>query len=226
MALGGMRLVRDLVANPDNPRSLSAKARVKRWAEFTRRFPELSAMRVLDLGGTPAYWRGAPVRPAHVTTVNIDPSLLDTVQDSATEDWIRVVIADACDPGLGAERFDLVVSNSLLEHLGGDSGRRRFVEVVHRHSDRHWIQTPYRYFPLEPHWLFPGFQFLPRTLKLAVTRTWPLGHRHTRDPGRAAALVDEVELVSARAMRGYFPDSRIWYERAAGLPKSIVAIRT
>jgi hypothetical protein len=221
MAMGGLRSVRDLVANPDNPRSLSARARAKRWAEFTRRFPDLGRFRVLDLGGTPVYWRGAPVPPAHVTTVNLDPEL----RDSASEDWIRVVIGDACDPGLGDERFDLVVSNSLLEHLGGHAGRSRFAEVVRRHSDRHWVQTPYRYFPLEPHWLFPGFQFLPRAAKLAVTKTWPLGHRHTRDAERAAALVDEVELVSAGAMRGYFPDSQIWYERAAGLPKSIIAIR-
>ena len=27
------------------------------------------------------------------------------------------------------------------------------------------VQTPYRYFPVEPHWLFPGLQFLPMGLR-------------------------------------------------------------
>lgn len=214
--------LRDLVANPDNPRSLSARARVKRWTQFVERFPELPDMRVLDLGGTPAYWRSAPVRPAHVTTVNIDDRLTD---DADGDDWLRVVIGDACAPGLDGERFDLVVSNSLLEHLGEHGRRQRFADVVRRSADQHWVQTPYRYFPLEPHWLFPAFQFLPRSARIAVTRTWPVGHRYAPDRERAIALVDEVELVSGRAMRAYFPDSRIWFERVAGVPKSIVAIR-
>lgn len=215
--------LRDLVANPDNPRSLSARARVKRWTQFVDRFPELADMRVLDLGGTPAYWRSAPVRPAHATTVNIDDRLAG--DSDTSEDWLRVVIGDACAPGLGAERFDLVVSNSLLEHLGDHDRRQRFAEVVREAADRHWVQTPYRYFPLEPHWLFPAFQFLPRSARIEVTRRWPFGHRHAPDKERAIALVDEVELVSARAMRAYFPHSRIWFERIAGVPKSVVAVR-
>lgn len=40
------------MVNPANPRSLSAGARRRRWAEFRTHFPDISAMRVLDLGGT------------------------------------------------------------------------------------------------------------------------------------------------------------------------------
>ena len=35
----------------------------------------------------------------------------------------------------------------------------------------HWVQTPYRYFPVEPHFLFPGFQFLPLTVRAVLMRT-------------------------------------------------------
>ena len=30
------------------------------------------------------------------------------------------------------------------------------------------MQTPYRYFPIEPHWLFPGMQFLPLPVRWSI----------------------------------------------------------
>jgi len=173
-------------------------------------------MNILDLGGTPDYWRSAAPRPLTVTLVNTDSSL------NVDEDWMRLLVADASHPPL-TERFDLVVSNSLLEHISMGS-RQDFADSVRRHSDRWWVQTPNRGFPLEPHWLFPFFQFLPVAVRVLLTRRWPLGHRHARSRHEATLLVGEVNLLGKNELRRYFPESEIWVERAAGLPKSIVAI--
>ncbi|WP_206313824.1 class I SAM-dependent methyltransferase [Streptomyces coryli] len=177
-------------------------------------------MRVLDLGGTPASWRAAPVRPAQVTVVNIDPGVAGDPEPD-----VQFLAADACQlPALlpGVE-FDLVYSNSLLEHLGGHANRARLAEVVAASASHHWIQTPYRYFPVEPHWLFPGMQWLPFQVRVQISQRWPYGH--IRPGGRAKAIRDvaEVELLSATEMRAYFPESDLWFERFAGLPKSLVA---
>jgi hypothetical protein len=177
-------------------------------------------MRVLDLGGTPRFWLLAPVRPAHVTLVNRDSRW------SSTEDWITVVHGDACAPDLSSDRYDLVVSNSLLEHVGPAPRRLALAQVIHDRADRYWVQTPNRSFPIEPHWLFPGFQFLPFAAKVRVTQSWPLGHRRARDRARAMELVRGVELVGMAEMRRLFPDGEIWVERFLGLPKSLVAIRS
>lgn len=209
--------VRSAVVDPNNPRSVSSRARAARWQRFSQAFPDLSQMRVLDLGGTPAYWRSAPVRPAAVTTVNL------TAPD-APEPWLTTTAGDACE--VQESGFDLVVSNSLLEHLGGPARRERFARVVHRAAPLHWIQTPYRYFPVEPHWLFPGFQFLPVPARVAVARRWRFGHNHAPDPKRALRLVLEVELIGATEMGYLFPGSTVWHERVAGLTKSLVAIRS
>jgi hypothetical protein len=49
----------------------------------------------------------------HVTTENL-------VQAQADEPWLTHVVGDACAPeGLSGNGFDLVVSNSPLEHVGG-----------------------------------------------------------------------------------------------------------
>jgi hypothetical protein len=214
--VAALKTPRQLLVDPDDPRSLSARARRARWERFTTEFPDLPQLRVLDLGGTPQFWRQAPVRPLSVTTVNLSA-------DRASEPWITTIVGDACE--YDDSGFDLVVSNSLLEHVGGAARRQQLAEVIRRSAARCWVQTPYRYFPLEPHWLFPGFQWLPLPARVAVTRHWRYGHRHQVDPKRALELVLEVELVGITEMRSLFPDARLWLERAGGLVKSLVAIR-
>jgi hypothetical protein len=215
------RMLRDRVTDVDSPSSLSGRARARRWTRFSEVFPEISDMRVLDLGGTPMSWLLAPVRPAALTVVNLLPLESD---DPA----LKVVRANACEipDGLQREKFDLVYSNSLLEHVGGHVQRQRLAENVHRCADRHWIQTPYRYFPIEPHWLFPGIQWLPYNARIMLSQNWNRGHVKTYTRAEAEVQVNEIDLVGIAQMRMYFPNSTIWYERFAGLVKSLVAIRS
>jgi hypothetical protein len=205
------------VVNTDDPHSLAGRARAKRFTEFNRRFPQLAEMRVLDLGGTPRFWRAAPVKPAHVTIVNLIPEVSD-------EPWIDSRPGDIFNLSAG-EQFELVVSNSVIEHLGGHEQRRRFAEIVEAHAPRHWVQTPNYYFPVEPHWLFPGMQFLPTSGRVAVAKHWKLGHIRARSLAEAKREVAEVELLTRKMLAGYFPSSEIWDERLAGMAKSITAIK-
>jgi hypothetical protein len=137
---------------------------------------------------------------------------------------MEVVQGDACAGGFG--KYDLVFSNSLMEHLGGHARRQQFANVVQESAPSWWVQTPYRYFPIEPHWIFPGFQFLPFRARVMVCQHWNTLHMPAcKDPAEAADLVASTELISATEMRSYFPASEIWFERIAGIPKSMVAIQ-
>lgn len=219
LALQRDRLTAALV-DPQRATSVSARFRAARWEKFREVFPDIGGMRVLDLGGMPDYWKGAPVRPAHVVTVNLWDSDVD-------EPRIDHHQGDALDlpESVLRDNFDLVVSNSLLEHLGGHSNRQRFAYIAHTAAPRQWVQTPYRYFPIEPHWLFPGLQFLPFAAKVAVTKRWRFGHMQATTDEQAVERVNEVELIGIRQMQAYFPAADVWLERVAGLPKSLVAIR-
>jgi len=206
-------------------RSLSERARAKRWEEFLRRFPGLPDMRVLDLGGTTWFWTMAPVRPKSLLVVNLDEGTFNDDQHP----WISTVRADACDLPYDVRemQFDLVFSNSLIEHVGGHWRRQELADSIVKLSDHYWVQTPARYFPLEPHWIFPGFQFLPVAARAAISRRWPLSPPDLRGHTRLDAVEDvlEVELVSATEMGLLFPDAELWPERFLGMTKSIVAIR-
>lgn len=199
--------------------SLSAAARSRRWRELAAAFPQIEEMRVLDLGGDARAWRAATVRPAHVTLLNVFP------QDPE-EPWMTAVAADACAPPDTLPEVDLVYSNSVIEHLGGHWRRQRFAEVVRAAAARCWVQTPYRYFPIEPHFLLPALQHMPRRVQVEAVRRWPLGGGravHGRDEALAAVM--DVELLTVAELRGYFPDAEIRRERYAGLVKSLIAVR-
>jgi hypothetical protein len=211
------RTIANLI-DPDHAGSLTHRFRQNRLEEFKRRFPELADMRVLDLGGTTVSWRIFGLRPESVTVVNLDHD------KGPYEPWMEVVQGDACAGGFG--KYDLVFSNSLMEHLGGHARRQQFANVVQESAPSWWVQTPYRYFPIEPHWIFPGFQFLPFRARVMVCQHWNTLHMPAcKDAAEAADLVASTELISATEMRTYFPTSDIWFERIAGIPKSMVAIQ-
>jgi len=212
------KVVAELI-DPCREGSLTHRCRQRRHEELRSRFPNLEKMRVLDLGGTVAAWRVSTLRPLSVTIVNLQHG-----QDCG-ESWMDIVYADACLGGFG--QYDLVVSNSLIEHLGGHARRQQFADVVRQAAPSWWIQTPYRYFPVEPHWVFPAFQFLPFRVRQEICHRWKIGHFGAQvNMAEAAELVASVELISATELRGYLPESDIWFERIAGLPKSLVAIKT
>ena len=208
----------------DSPGSLVGRARERRWKVFRETFPDVATMRVLDVGGTAESWQRAPVQPAEVVVLNTDSA------DVAAGDRLICLTGDACRASAVlsefniSREFDLVFSNSLIEHVGGHDRRSELAREIRSLAPRHWIQTPYLYFPLEPHWLFPGMQFLPVAARVAVARSWPVGGRSAtvRD---AAARALGTELLSRTAMRYYFPDSTLWNERVLGMTKSLVAIK-
>ena len=204
-----------------NDTSLAERMRLRRWQVIQKRLPELSEMKVLDLGGTLRWWLRAPVQPRHVTVVNIDPSERTDVP------WLAIVTGDACcaDKLVAGEHFDLVFSNSLIEHVGGHKARCALAQVVRSLAPRYVVQTPYRYFPIEPHWLFLGMQFLPLPVRWRIAYRWPLGHTRGWSATQALDEVMSTELPGETEMRTYFPDGQLYWERFLGLRKSMVVIR-
>lgn len=209
----------------DSPTSLGAKARSRRWELFRQRFPAIEDLRVVDLGGTAESWLRSPVQPAHVTVVNL-------FEPGESSDRITAVTGDACDAlqvlekAAAHSRFDLVFSNSLIEHVGGHANRQRLATVIRELAPYHWVQTPYRYFPVEPHWLFPGMQFLPVAAKSRIELWWPFTHTRSTSIEDARSSVLWTELIGITEMRHYLPGSEILRERMAGLTKSIIAVQS
>jgi hypothetical protein len=222
-------------------------SRTKRWRLLLDRFPDLAEMRVLDIGGTVRGWKNSPVTPGQVVMINMGKVV--GLEDDVP--WARRIVGDACRPSaaLASERFDLVYCNSVIEHVGGHDRRIALADTIHSLAEHHWVQTPYRYFPVEPHIMAPGAQFLPLWMRAELLRRWPIGRMRntcadwpeTRIgsvthpvPGRvplgavprhyAIGGVLSIELLTRTELQWLFPRSTIVAERLAGVTKSIIAV--
>ena len=205
----------------DGPNSIGERSRARRWEMLQTVFPNLESMSVLDLGGTIETWKRAPVQPCRVHVVNLQ------AEEAPLPSWAQFDLADACalPPHILEASYDLVFSNSVIEHVGGHAQRLRFASAVRDLGRSYWVQTPYRYFPVEPHWVAPCMQFLPLPARVRFARHWPLAHTPPQTYADAIEGVMSVELLGRAEMRFYFPDADILVDRLVGLPKSLVSVR-
>lgn len=209
----------DKLVDTSNPTSVSSTMRARRWTRFLEAFPDVASMRVLDLGGEAQFWRHRDVHPEHVVMVNL-------FEQEIEEPWMSAVAGDGCDLPAGLPEVDLVFSNSVIEHVGGHWRRERFAEQVRSTASRYWVQTPNRYFPIEPHFVFPLFQHLPRRVQAELAVLWPMGNAGWfKDRGRAMETVLEFDLLSRSEMSYYFEDAEIIPEKLAGFTKSWIAVK-
>lgn len=212
-------------ADHRDPRSLAARLRRRRMLAFAELLaPFREPVRVVDLGGTADFWRkAAPALPKQLdlTIVNLRANAEAPIEGA------RHVAGDARHlPQFADDSFDICFSNSVIEHVGSRADQAAMASEVRRLAPSYYVQTPNRYFPVEPHFLVPGFQFLPLRARAALHHRYDLGWI-PRQPDEALALreVEEIVLLDGRDMRELFPDAHIRSERFALLTKSFIAIR-
>lgn len=207
--------------DPESFASRLRQARNRRFRVLLDRLPR--PLSILDVGGSVFVWRqiGLADDPAvAITLFNLDPL-------PSKDTNITPAAGDARDMRQFADAsFDVVYSNSVIEHVGGPDDVAAMAREIRRVGRSYYVQTPNKHFPIEPHFVFPWFQYLPQSARVALVRRFELGWegRHP-DAAEARALVDSIRLLSRRELRKLFPDATITAERVAGLPKSLVAYR-
>jgi hypothetical protein len=211
------------LANVSDAGSLSNRLRRERF----RLFEELVAahpapVRILDVGGEENFWEQMGLvdgRAVALTILNLDAP-------PARHPGVRTVAGDATALAYADGEFDVVFSNSVIEHVGDEVAQRRMADEIRRVGRSYFVQTPNRTFPVEPHFLFPGFALLPVAVRVWLVRHFSLGWRSKEpDPARALALVRSVRLVSAGEIQMLVPDGRVERERFGGFTKSFVVRR-
>jgi Methyltransferase domain len=217
-----MRLLRRFVDSSD-PGSYANRLRERRFALFRSLIGRLDPpVRVLDVGGTPTFWRlrgqDLPGNPS-VVVLNLEPTVSDDPR-------VSTVIGDGLDMrDIPDGAFDVVFSNAVIEHVETLDNQRRMAEEIRRVGKRYFVQTPNKRFPLEPHFLVPGFQFLPIGLRAALLRRMALGwYGRTEDRAEAERKVRMIRLMTEGEFRSVFPGASIHREKVLGLTKSFIAL--
>jgi hypothetical protein len=211
--------------DPNNRQSFNQIFRHRRFLFFLQQLEKLGndkQISILDVGGVEAYWVNMDILSLKK---NISITLLNLDKVNVTYPVFSSVAGDAGNlSAFENKSFDIVFSNSVIEHLYTLDQQKKMAEEVQRVGINYFIQTPNYWFPFEPHWLFPFFQFLPFKIKVWLTLNFNLGHYPKATSKEAAILrVNEVKLLTVAEMKKLFPGGKIYKERFTGFVKSITA---
>ena len=202
--------------------ALGTRFRTKRMQEFTRVLQPADGETVLDVEGYPTTWQRFP-RRVSVTSLNIYPLHFPLTPEFPP---IEFVVGDGCRLEYPDKGFDLVFSNSVIEHFSTFERQQAFAAEARRVGRKLWVQTPAREFFVEPHLLAPLIHYLPVALQRRLIRRFTLWGIMTKpSPADVEAFLQEVRLLSFAEMQLLFPDCEIRREKAFGFTKSYVAVR-
>jgi SAM-dependent methyltransferase len=215
----------------------SAACRLRRGQLFIERLQPTETDKILDLGGG----RGGHIAEIvpfrrNVTIGELDAEALKKAAETHGFGTLHLDGGERFPVADGA--YDVVFCSSVIEHVTGpkeitynleDAGefaasaraqQANFAAELRRIAKRYFVQTPYKYFPIEQHSFLPFFiVLLPRRWQVRLMR-FLYEHRWFKP------VYPDFRLLTIREMRALFPDAEIVLERYCGFVKSIVAIKT
>ena len=129
-------------------------------------------------------------------------------------------------PEFADNSFDIVHSNSVIEHVGNWDNMVSFANEVRRLAPKYWVQTPYFWFPVEPHCMTLFFHWLPWVVRVRLVMWFSLGNWARRETvDSAVKAVQDANILDQFLLKSLFPDARVKVERAFLLPKSLIMVR-
>ena len=186
------------------------------------RFPLLNnpETRVLDVGGGGYPWD--ILNPAaHITILNMNRP--HTVPENSK--W-EFVVGDGTRLQYADQSFDLVFSNSVIEHVGDLEAQKRFANEMLRVGKNLYCQTPNKWFPIEPHLIAAFIHWLPHSILRKLVRyccIWGLVAKPSQQ--QVDEFLRTTRLLSLNEFKQFYPGCEIRFERFFGLTKSFIAER-
>jgi SAM-dependent methyltransferase len=189
---------------------ISLRSRRRKFALFMEAMAPTAATTVLDVGVDDFAFGDVSSNEGTCRTLNFFEDMYpwpDRITAVGLHEGVRFrqsypkvtyVRGDALELPFGDASFDVVFSNAVIEHVGGEEEQRRFVAEALRVAPRVFVTTPNRWFPIEVHSRLPLVHWLPD----------PASHRAydlVRKP-----WAKQNRLLGPGALRSLFPgDVRI-----------------
>jgi hypothetical protein len=178
---------------------------------------------ILDIGGEIEFWKhlGWDNKRCTIYLLNLEsvPSI------KPTPGFIQIT-GNALALPFEQDEFDLIFSNSVIEHVGSYTNQQLFAAETKRVSNKYMIQTPSIWFPLEPHSLIPFFQVIPHSMRAILIMFFNINYFPKQKTYKAALATSKSTLMfSKKRFKALFPEAEIQVERLFGIPKSYTAIK-
>ncbi len=213
----------------------SKKSRKFRGKIFLNRLQPRIADKILDLGSGTGYHFFQFIKPSkNVFISDFNSELLEYGKKMF---GYNTIVLDANKKLPFKDNFfDIIFCSSLIEHVTGDKRKvltlldnaefrqyaypyqKQLAKEIRRVSKSYYIQTPYKFFPIESHtWLPAILVMLPRSVQLRIilftNKYW------------VKKTYPDWNLLTINQMKELFPDAEIILERSFGFVKSIIALK-
>jgi hypothetical protein len=200
--------------------NISGKFRNKRFSLLLTKLNNLNRENIstIDLGGTNYFWN---------TVLKIHPVKLNLTLINKEKNQLKGyngIVGDVSDLSfIKAKVYDLCFSNSVIEHLPTIELQKKMADEIKRIASFHFIQTPAFIFPIEPHFLFPLFHWLPVSFRIKLVQNFGLGwFEKLPEYSDASSLVNSIRIMKKKELKKMFPESFIICERLFLIPKSYI----
>lgn len=182
-------------------------ARYERFVQLCQLRPEDS---IIDVGAGGGNALAAFNATNPITEIDLRP------WDVSARPNVTRTIGDARSLQYADGSFDVAFSNSVIEHMSRDD-QQRFAAEIRRVAERYYVQTPNKWFPIEPHYQLPLFQFVPNRVQYWLSAHWKIGWQ-------ARGAMETIRLLGARDLHRLFPDATVHRERFLGMTKSLMVV--
>jgi len=187
---------------------------------FFSHFSGLEKIEILDVGGTSYFWQDSNL----LSHPGLRITLLNLYPVETSHPAIHAVQGDATDMReFEKGSFDLVFSNSVIEHLYTLEQQQKMASEIFRVGKSYFIQTPNVYFPIEAHYALPFAQYYPKALLHFILTKTKLSRLKKWSSDEASQYIEEIRLLNTQEMKALFPGGSLLMEKVLGLTKSITA---
>jgi SAM-dependent methyltransferase len=177
-------------------------------------------IRILDVGGEFGFWEildFTQLGEIHVTLLNLFP------QDKIPPNFCSQVGDARSMQGYATDDFDVVLSNSVIGHVGSFQDQKSMANEIRRIGKRYYVQTPNHYFPVDWRTLIPLFHFLPLNARARLLHSLPItSFGRLKSYSTALQWASAVRNLTYFELRVLFPEATITRERVLGFTKSFM----
>ncbi|WP_373522011.1 class I SAM-dependent methyltransferase [Aquiflexum sp.] len=216
--------LKTLLASSDQKGSLGDRFRNNRYIFFEelihKQFGNAFPIRILDIGGMAYFWKDKELLKKGLVEI----TLLNLEREETDIPGLHAVSGDATNLSEYPDKsFDLVFSNSVIEHLYTWENQEKMAKEINRVGKKFWVQTPNRRFFIEAHYALPFAQYLPKKLIYFILTKTKLSRGMRWNPEYAQQYLDEIRLLTIGEMKELFPGAKMYKEKFVGMTKSVTA---
>jgi hypothetical protein len=197
--------------------------RRKRMRLFFDIFKICKPIKILDVGGTPSLWEWYATEDSimHMSITLLNLRCYGTSSSRGIK--YKYMIGNALCLPFKNKSFDIVFSNSLIDHLYTFDNQKIFASEVMRVGKGYFIQTWNKKFPYEPHYLTPFIHFAPKTLQKRAIRYLTL-YGLIAKPSQELIndLVDQIIPSTKLEIRTLFPNAYLIENKVLGITKDFI----